>query len=73
MEGGSVYLLLLRVALQAPALHSLRRLVDVLAAAAEHHREGHPGTPPEKAIALQPTPGLRFEPFQPGRQVQGLL
>ncbi|MEU4729571.1 hypothetical protein [Streptomyces sp. NPDC023588] len=43
LEGGSAYLLLHHVAPNDPALHSLRRLVDVLATAAERPLGGEPG------------------------------
>ncbi|MGW6979591.1 hypothetical protein ACWGE1_09105 [Streptomyces sp. NPDC054932] len=43
LEGGSAYLLLHHVAPDDAALHSLRRLVDVLATAAEQPPGGHPG------------------------------
>lgn len=42
LEGGSAYLLLRHVAAADPALYSLRRLVDVLATAAERSQGGHP-------------------------------
>ncbi|MEU4730769.1 hypothetical protein [Streptomyces sp. NPDC023588] len=45
LEGGSAYLMLHHVAPDDPALHSLRRLVDVLATAAEQPRGGHPRDP----------------------------
>ncbi|MFE6085998.1 hypothetical protein [Streptomyces virginiae] len=43
LEGGSDYTLLHHVAADDPALHSLRRLVDVLATAAEQPPGGRPG------------------------------
>ncbi|AWZ06866.1 MULTISPECIES: hypothetical protein [unclassified Streptomyces] len=43
LESGNAYLLLRHVAPDDSALHSLRRLVDVLATAAEQPRGGPPG------------------------------
>lgn len=45
LEGGCLYLLLAHASADDPSLHSLRRLIDVLAAAAEQF----PGGPPDAA------------------------